>query len=72
MTVETVLAGVLFAALGADDVGVLILEVDILDVPLERHLVEILVTVWTLLPAVPLLFARRVRAAETILHDTGL
>ena len=72
MTVETVLAGVLFAALRADDVGVLVLEVDILDVPLERHLVEILVTVGTLLPAVPLLLARRVRAAETILHDTGL
>ena len=35
MAVEAVLTGVLFAALGADDVGVLVLEMNVLDVPLQ-------------------------------------
>ena len=41
MAVEAVLTGVLLAALGADHVGVLVPEVDILDVSLQRHFVEI-------------------------------
>ena len=35
MAVEAVLTGVLLAALGADHVGVLVLEMNILDVPLQ-------------------------------------
>ena len=35
MAVETVLTGVLLAALRADHVGVLVLEVNVLDVPLQ-------------------------------------
>ena len=40
--VEAVLTSVLLAALRADDVRVLVAEVDVLDVPLKTHLVEIL------------------------------
>ena len=35
MAVETVLTGVLLAALRTDDVGILVLEVNVLDVPLQ-------------------------------------
>ena len=42
MAVQTVLTRILLAALRTDDVRVLVLEVDVLDVPLQAHLVEIL------------------------------
>ena len=41
MAVEAVLTGVLLAALRADDVGVLVLEVNVLYVSLQGHLVEV-------------------------------
>ena len=41
MTVETVLTCILFATLRTDHVRVLVLEMNIFDVALQRHLVEI-------------------------------
>ena len=35
------MTGILFTALGTDDVGVLVAQVDVIDVPLQGHLVEI-------------------------------
>ena len=84
MTVETVLAGILFAALRKEglvnsvflsvdetqlfysylrtyDIGVLISEVDVFDVPFQRHLMEVLMTIGALFPTVPLLLTRGVR-----------
>jgi len=60
MTVETVLAGILFAALRTYDIGVLISEVDVFDVPFQRHLMEVLMTIGALFPTVPLLLTRSV------------
>ena len=40
---DSYLTSVLLAALRADDVRVLVAEVHVLDVPLQAHLVEILV-----------------------------
>ena len=70
VAVEAVLAGVLLAALRADHVGVLVPEVHVLDVALEGHLVEVLVAVGALLPAVPLLLAGGVRGA--VAGDLGV
>ena len=70
MRVERVLAGVLLAALRADHVCVLVPEVHVLDVALEGHLVEVLVAVGALLPAVPLLLAGGVRGA--VAGDLGV
>ena len=70
VAVEAVLAGVLLAALRADHVGVLVPEVHVLDVSLEGHLVEVLVAVGALLPAVPLLLARGVGGA--VAGDLGV
>jgi hypothetical protein len=39
--VEGVLAGVLFTALRTDHAGVLVAEMNVLDVPLEGHLMKI-------------------------------
>ena len=41
MTVETILTCILFATLRTDNVSVLVLEMNILDVALQGHLVEI-------------------------------
>ena len=41
MTIETVLTCILFTTLRTNHVSVLILEVNILDVTFQRHLVEI-------------------------------
>ena len=43
------------------DIGVLISEVDIFDVPFQRHLMEVLMTIGALFPTVPLLLTRSVR-----------
>lgn len=82
MTVETVLAGILFATLsggglvniqfqvklmlyyyylGTYDIGVLISEVDVFNVPFQRHLMEVLMTIGALFSTVPLLLARSIR-----------
>merc|ERR1719357_336643 len=60
MTVQTVLAGVLFTTLRAYDVCILIPEVHVLYVSLQRHLVKVLMTIRTLFPTVPLLLPRSV------------
>ena len=41
MTVETILTCILFATLRTDNVSVLVLEMNILDVSLQGHLMEI-------------------------------
>ena len=41
MTVETILTCILFATLRTDNISVLVLEMNILDVALQGHLVEI-------------------------------
>ena len=82
MTVETVLAGILFATLsggglvniqcqvklmlyyyylGTYDIGVLISEVDVFNVPFQRHLMEVLMTIGALFSTVPLLLAGSIR-----------
>jgi hypothetical protein len=65
MTVETILTCILFATLRTDNISVLVLEMNILDVALQGHLVEIFLTVRALLPTVSLLLDARmaVRAA---------
>jgi len=64
MTVETILTCILFATLRTDNISVLVLEMNILDVALQGHLVEIFLTVRALLPTVSLLLdALHVRAA---------
>ena len=61
MAVETVLAGILFATLRTYDIGILVSEVGIFNVPFQRHLVEVLVAVGALFPTVPLLLPRSIR-----------
>ena len=58
VAVQRVLTSVLFPALRADDVGVLAPEVHVLDVPLQRHLVKVLVAVGATLPGVPVFLGR--------------
>ena len=47
--------------LGADNICVLISEVNVLNMPLQGHLMEVLVAVGALLPTITLLLARCVR-----------
>ena len=54
MAVERVLTRILLTTLRADHVGVLVAKVDILDVALQRHLVEILVAEAAGFPRVPI------------------
>lgn len=58
MTVETILTCILFATLRTDNVSVLVLEMDIFDMSLQGHLMEIFLTVRALLPTVSLLLSR--------------
>ena len=58
VTVQRILTSVLFAALRADDVGVLAAEVHVLDVTFEGHLVEVFVAIGAALSRVPVLFRR--------------
>lgn len=62
MTVETILTCILFATLRTDNVSVLVLEMDIFDMSLQGHLMEIFLTVRALLPTVSLLLSRCVGA----------
>lgn len=59
MAIKRVLTSVLLAALRAYDISVLVPEVDVFNVPLEAHLVEIFVTITASLPRVAILFGRR-------------
>ena len=43
------------------DIGVLVSEVDIFNVPFQRHLVEVLMTIGALFSTVPLLLAGSIR-----------
>ena len=47
--------------LGTYDIGVLISEVDVFNVPFQRHLMEVLMTIGALFSTVPLLLARSIR-----------
>ena len=47
--------------LGADNICVLISEVNVLNMPLQGHLMEVLVAVGALLPTITLLLPRCVR-----------
>ena len=58
MAVQRVLTSVLLAALRTDDVSVLTPEMDVLNVTLQRHLVEVFVTVGTTFTSVPILLGR--------------
>lgn len=62
MTVETILTCILFATLRTDNISVLVLEMDIFDMSLQGHLMEIFLTVRALLPTVSLLLSRCVGA----------
>ncbi len=41
MRVERVLAGILLTAVRTDDTGILVAKMNVLDVPLQRHLMKI-------------------------------
>ena len=47
--------------LGTYDIGVLISEVDVFNVPFQRHLMEVLMTIGALFSTVPFLLARSIR-----------
>lgn len=63
VAVQGVLTSVLLAALWADDISVLVPKVHVFDVPLQAHLVKVLVAVRTALPGSTLFVRPTARVA---------
>ena len=73
MAIEGILTSVLLTTLRANDVGVLAAEMHVLDVPLQTHLVEVLIAMRTSLARIAVLLrrSRRSHGVGVVLRSGG-